>query len=57
MKSRIKLQRLGRLSQQKTLSEMTDIAGYRHDFHALFGFEQPNVDYTADINPVCPFLH
>lgn len=33
------------------INTLTDIAGYRHDFYRLFGFEVGGVDYTADVDP------
>lgn len=35
----------------ETLSQLTDIAGYRTEFLKLFGFGLPCIDYEADINP------
>lgn len=35
----------------ENIQTLTDIAGYRHDFYRLFGFEVEGVDYTADVNP------
>ncbi len=32
----------------ENLATLTDIAGYRHDFYQLFGFEQPEVNYTTE---------
>ena len=34
----------------ENLSELGDLAGYREDFYHLFGFDYPEVDYTADAN-------
>lgn len=31
------------------LNALTDIAGYRHDFYQLFGFEVDGVDYQKDV--------
>lgn len=31
--------------------ELTDFAGYKHEFLRLFGFEIDGVDYEADVNP------
>ncbi|HEY0198225.1 MAG TPA: enoyl-ACP reductase FabV [Rhodanobacter sp.] len=31
------------------LFELTDYAGYKHSFLQLFGFDRPDVDYTADV--------
>jgi enoyl-[acyl-carrier protein] reductase/trans-2-enoyl-CoA reductase (NAD+) len=35
----------------ENLSQLTDYAGYRHDFLRLFGFARQDVDYEADVNP------
>jgi len=35
----------------ENLREVTDYAGYKHDFIKLFGFEADGVDYTADVSP------
>ncbi|MES2204313.1 MAG: enoyl-ACP reductase FabV [Pseudomonadota bacterium] len=32
------------------LESISDITGYRRDFHRLFGFEIDGVDYNADVN-------
>ncbi|MES3676657.1 trans-2-enoyl-CoA reductase family protein [Halomonas elongata] len=37
------------------LFEITDYAGYKHDFLKLFGFERDDVDYEADVDPVANF--
>jgi enoyl-[acyl-carrier protein] reductase/trans-2-enoyl-CoA reductase (NAD+) len=34
----------------ETLHDQSDIAGYRHDFYQLFGFEVDGVDYQADVD-------
>jgi enoyl-[acyl-carrier protein] reductase/trans-2-enoyl-CoA reductase (NAD+) len=34
-----------------TLSEISDIEGYRTDFFKLFGFEIDSIDYEADVTP------
>ncbi|MBB3185581.1 enoyl-[acyl-carrier protein] reductase/trans-2-enoyl-CoA reductase (NAD+) [Halomonas fontilapidosi] len=39
----------------ENLFEITDYAGYKHDFLKLFGFERDDVDYDADVNPVADF--
>ncbi|ARN74962.1 enoyl-ACP reductase FabV [Oceanicoccus sagamiensis] len=36
------------------LFEFSDMAGYKHEFLKLFGFEIEGVDYEADVNPVVP---
>lgn len=33
------------------LNELSDFAGYKHEFMKLFGFEVDGVDYEADVNP------
>ncbi|MFT5709837.1 MAG: enoyl-[acyl-carrier protein] reductase/trans-2-enoyl-CoA reductase (NAD+) [Halioglobus sp.] len=37
-----------------TLRELSDFAGYKHEFLQLFGFEVEGVDYDADVNPEVP---
>lgn len=32
------------------INALSDIAGYRHDFYKLFGFEVEGVDYTAEVD-------
>ncbi|NOG30661.1 trans-2-enoyl-CoA reductase family protein [Halomonas sp. TBZ9] len=39
----------------ENLFEITDYAGYKHEFLKLFGFERDDVDYEADVNPVAEF--
>lgn len=36
----------------ENINELADIVGYRDEFYRLFGFNMPNVDYNADVNPV-----
>lgn len=38
----------------ENLRELTDFAGYKHEFMRLFGFELDGVDYEADVDPVVP---
>lgn len=38
-----------------SLLELTDYAGYKHDFLNLFGFAREDVDYDADIDPRVEF--
>jgi enoyl-[acyl-carrier protein] reductase / trans-2-enoyl-CoA reductase (NAD+) len=38
----------------ENVEQLTDLAGYRHDFYRLFGFDVAGIDYQADINPVVP---
>lgn len=33
------------------LFELTDYAGYKHEFLKLFGFDRDDIDYEADVNP------
>jgi enoyl-[acyl-carrier protein] reductase/trans-2-enoyl-CoA reductase (NAD+) len=35
----------------ENLHELTDFAGYKHEFLALFGFDIDGVDYTQEVNP------
>ena len=37
------------------LPELTDYAGYKHEFLKLFGFERDDVDYDAEVDPVADF--
>ncbi|MEQ5803082.1 enoyl-ACP reductase FabV [Halomonas sp. H10-9-1] len=37
------------------LFQITDYAGYKHEFLKLFGFERDDVDYEADVDPVAEF--
>ncbi|MBB3139452.1 enoyl-ACP reductase FabV [Halomonas organivorans] len=39
----------------ENLFEITDYAGYKHEFLKLFGFERDDVDYDADVNPMVEF--
>ena len=39
----------------ENLFDMTDYAGYKHEFLKLFGFERDDVDYDADVSPVRDF--
>jgi enoyl-[acyl-carrier protein] reductase/trans-2-enoyl-CoA reductase (NAD+) len=39
----------------ENLFEITDYAGYKHEFLKLFGFERADVDYDAEVNPVAEF--
>tara|TARA_R110000868_G_scaffold50454_6_gene161280 strand:- start:587 stop:1777 length:1191 start_codon:yes stop_codon:yes gene_type:complete len=36
----------------ENVNELTDIAGYCDEFYRLFGFNMPNIDYDADVDPV-----
>ncbi|WP_186229241.1 enoyl-ACP reductase FabV [Burkholderia gladioli] len=46
-----KVQALWNQVTNENLYELTDFAGYKHEFLRLFGFEIAGVDYDADINP------
>ena len=37
------------------LFDITDYAGYKHEFLKLFGFERSDVDYDADVSPAVKF--
>ncbi len=37
---------------QENFHELSDYAGYHHEFLNLFGFDIQGVDYEADVNPV-----
>jgi enoyl-[acyl-carrier protein] reductase / trans-2-enoyl-CoA reductase (NAD+) len=39
------------------INELTDFAGYKHEFLKLFGFEIDGVDYEADVNPEAPIAN
>lgn len=39
----------------ENLFDLTDYAGYKHQFLKLFGFEIDAVDYDADVNPAVEF--
>ncbi|MCE8017803.1 trans-2-enoyl-CoA reductase family protein [Halomonas sp. MCCC 1A17488] len=39
----------------ENLFQITDYAGYKHEFLKLFGFERDDVDYDADVNPDVSF--
>ncbi|OQW71561.1 MAG: trans-2-enoyl-CoA reductase [Proteobacteria bacterium ST_bin11] len=39
------------------INELSDFAGYKHEFLKLFGFEVDGVDYDADVNPEAPIAN
>ncbi len=39
----------------ENLFQLTDYAGYKHEFLKLFGFERQDVDYDADVDPDVKF--
>jgi enoyl-[acyl-carrier protein] reductase/trans-2-enoyl-CoA reductase (NAD+) len=39
----------------ENLRELTDFDGYQHEFLRLFGFDRPDVDYDADVDPMVLF--
>jgi enoyl-[acyl-carrier protein] reductase/trans-2-enoyl-CoA reductase (NAD+) len=39
------------------LRQLTDFAGYKHEFLALFGFDIQGIDYEADVNPEVDIAH
>ncbi|MDN7600329.1 enoyl-ACP reductase FabV [Burkholderia gladioli] len=46
-----KVQALWNQVTNENLYELTDFAGYKHEFLRLFGFEIAGVDYDADVDP------
>jgi enoyl-[acyl-carrier protein] reductase/trans-2-enoyl-CoA reductase (NAD+) len=32
------------------IMQLSDLAGYRHEFHRLFGFDIKGVNYADDVN-------
>ncbi len=46
------VERLWPLVNTENLQSLSDFAGYQREFLGLFGFEQPGVDYGAEVNPV-----
>ncbi|WP_323120848.1 enoyl-ACP reductase FabV [Burkholderia alba] len=51
------VQALWRQVTDDTLHELTDFAGYKHEFLRLFGFEIAGVDYDADVETDVPIPH
>ena len=41
----------------ENLRELTDFAGYKHEFLALFGFDILGIDYEADVNSEVDITH
>ncbi|MBT8767986.1 enoyl-ACP reductase FabV [Metapseudomonas boanensis] len=39
----------------ESLFQLTDYAGYKHEFLKLFGFERKDIDYDADVSPAVQF--
>lgn len=46
-----KIVELWPLIDSNNLDELTDVKGYVTEFHRLFGFEVPHVNYEADVSP------
>lgn len=46
-----KIDEIWKVVSTENINSLTDIAGYRHDFYRLFGFEVDGVDYSVDVNP------
>lgn len=44
------IEKLWKTVSTDNLQALTDIAGYRHDFYQLFGFEMDGVDYAKDVD-------
>jgi enoyl-[acyl-carrier protein] reductase/trans-2-enoyl-CoA reductase (NAD+) len=40
------------LITSENIAEMTDLAGIRHDFLEVHGFDVAGVDYAADVDPL-----
>ena len=49
-----KVARRWELVETSNLSELADLDGYRSAFLQLFGFNMPDIDYSADVNPWVP---
>ncbi|NUY82267.1 trans-2-enoyl-CoA reductase family protein [Flavobacterium sp. MAH-1] len=45
-----KIEELWKSASTETLPELGDLKGYSHEFHKLFGFEMPGVNYDDDAN-------
>ena len=43
--------------ETETIDEVTDYAGYHHEFLKLFGFAVDGVDYDADLSPLAEINH
>ncbi len=35
----------------ENLESLTDLKGYRHEFHQLFGFDMPGINYDNEVDP------
>ena len=46
-----KVEQLWNQVQDDNIAELTDFAGYKHEFLRLFGFEVEGVDYEAEVDP------
>ena len=49
-KIQAKVADLWKIATTENLPEISDLLGYRKDFHNLFGFGVANIDYTKDAN-------
>jgi enoyl-[acyl-carrier protein] reductase/trans-2-enoyl-CoA reductase (NAD+) len=49
-----KIKTLWEKATSENLSEIGDLAGYKHDFLNLFGFGFEGVDYLSDTNELIP---
>lgn len=47
-----KVSKLWDQADSENLNELGDLAGYKHEFMKLFGFDIEGVDYAADVNEV-----
>lgn len=43
--------------ESDNIDELTDFKGYQTEFLQLFGFEMPDVDYEAEVDPIVPIAN
>lgn len=46
-----KIEAIWKSVSSSNINQLTDLAGYKHDFYRLFGFEVNGVNYSADVDP------
>lgn len=53
------VQKIWQTINDKDIESLADLAGYRHDFHQLFGFGLAGIDYekAVEVNVQIPSLH
>ena len=44
------IEKTWKIVSSENIHDITDIAGYLHEFYRLFGFEVDGVDYQADVD-------